>query len=92
MHASPCMLQLHPSQVRAAFKANDPRYMCSWTPRGFGLAAAENGVDREPLCDTDSLLDLINTQEAEPDDADAVAAGNVIQIRLSLPFRGSLAS
>ena len=23
-----------PSSVRAAFKANDPRYMCSWTPGG----------------------------------------------------------
>lgn len=69
--------------TRATFERNDHWYMCLATSGGFRLAAAEGGEGRK-LDDEDSLLDLIGSEVAGPDDESA--AGNVIQLRIVEPI------
>ena len=79
------LLQRLSDPVRAAFEKNDHWWTCARTG-GFGLAAAESEDPEKSrkLEDSDSLVDLIGTAEARPDDENA--APNTIQLRIVEPM------
>ena len=79
------LLQRLSDPVRAAFEKNDHWWMCARTG-GFELAAAESEDSEKSrkLEDSDSLMDLIGTAEARPDDENA--APNTIQLRIVEPM------
>ena len=79
------LLQRLSNPVRAAFEKNDHWWMCARTGR-FGLAAAESEDPEKSrkLEGADSLVDLIGTAEARPDDENA--APNTIQLRIVEPM------
>lgn len=84
------VLQRLSSPVRTAFEKNDPWWMCTRAGGGgFELAAAESEDPEKnrKLEDTDSLVYLIGTAEARPDDENATP--NTIQLRIVAPMSGA---
>ena len=79
------LLQRLSGPVRVAFEKNDHWLTCALTG-GFELAAAESEDPEKSrkLEDADSLVDLIGTAEARPDDENA--SPNTIQLRIVEPM------